>query len=524
MTLPSHASLLTGNPPPVHGVRINALHRLPEAAETLAEVLQAEGYDTAAFLSANVLDRQQGLAQGFATYRDEMVSPEFERGVPMVEAPLTTRRFLEWLEQQRTTPFFAWVHYFDPHEPYRTPPGLAGKFAHNYDAEIHFVDLHIAKILEVLEERDLDQNTVICITSDHGEGLGEHEPTHGFLLYEPTVQVPLILVAPGLAAQRFAAPISLIDVGPTLLDLLGAPTLDGRGRSVMPFLRGDAVADQRPLYLESYATYLSQGWSPLEGVVTQQWKYVHAPRPELYDLQADRGETANLATDRPQEAALLRQTLGELRRRPETANSTVVDIDEATAQSLAELGYLIPSNFEGMDRPLPEPGPEAGADPKDKIHLMPLLQELELEKMARGERTEEIARKLLAADPQNPAAIQTLGISMVRRKAYQEALAFLVQLDEQGRSSEHSLASLGVARRNTGNPAAAVSAFQRCLKMNPNNQVALANLGSLFEEVGDAQQALQYYQTLLEVTRQPEKKRLIQQRIEALSRRSSSSD
>ena len=290
LTLPAHSSLMTGLYPPRHGVRANGAVVAPEA-ETLAEILRREGYATGAAVGAFVLDSQFGLGQGFDHYDDETQPRQRRFFYTERHAELVTDAALAWWNKQSTRPVFLWVHYFDPHAPYE-PPGFDATFSHRhaYDAEISFVDQQVKRLVEAFDTSE----TMVILTADHGEALGEHgEASHGLFVYNATLRVPLIVRFPDRrhAGQRISTPVSLVDVLPSLMswiDLPIPPNLDG---VPLPLEEGAAG---RPIYFENDHLPSRFGWSRLDGVLDGDVKFIRAPRPELYDLAADRYEEHNL--------------------------------------------------------------------------------------------------------------------------------------------------------------------------------------------------------------------------------------
>ena len=291
ITLPAHASLMSGLLPHGHGVRDNGIYRVPDEPPTLAALLAEAGYDTAAVVGAAVLDRQYGLDRGFESYEDS-VGP---MGLAIAErdAAAVTSAAAAAARSLRK-PFFLFVHYYDPHAAYSPPTPFAERFRPDlYQGEIAYVDEQVGRLRRELEGLGLLEDTVVVITSDHGESLGEHgEPTHGVFLYQATLRVPLIIVAPKRwpGGRRVAALASLIDVPPTLLELTGVRVPDGLdGRSLAPAVDG-AAAGARWLPLESEFGYNSYGWAPLSGITDGALKWIDAPEPELYDLVTDPAE------------------------------------------------------------------------------------------------------------------------------------------------------------------------------------------------------------------------------------------
>ncbi len=437
MTAPAHTSLLTGLDPPHHGVRANGQDRLDPATTTLAELLAGAGYDTAAFVSSFVLDPRFGLDQGFAVYdatlpvtRQGAVGSQNERSAEAV-----TDAALAWLAARSTkaggqasanAPFFLWVHYFDAHDPYTPPEPFASRYADDlYEGEIAAVDRQVGRLLDAVKTagagREMDRSVVV-VAGDHGESLGEHgERFHSRTLYEGAVHVPLLVAAPGLPG--LLAPgvdagevVGLVDVVPTVLDLLGLDTPAGLdGRSLLRSLAdpGAASDPDRALYLETLNTYLDTGWAPLYALRRHDGKYIEAPRPEYYDLVRDPHEQHDLlagdsrGTPPPAARRLAGDLRGRLAEQPgivEVANGLGSGAaDPEVRRRLESLGYL----SGGGSRPA------SATDLPDPKDMLPLHEQLLAARaaMAAGDpaRAVRLARTLIHAAPRNRAALQLLG-------------------------------------------------------------------------------------------------------------------
>ncbi len=309
ITLVSHASLFTGQEPPRHGVRNNGEFAPASEATTLAELLGPRGWRTAAFIGAAVLDARYGLDQGFDTYDDAIDGSDsagifsYARrgGDRVVEAALA------WLAGSGPVRTFVWVHLYDPHAPYLPPEPERSRYAASpYDGTIAFADRMVGRLLDGYRRAGRLQEALVVLTADHGESLGEHgESTHGVFIYDATARIPLVMRGPGIAAgTRIHAPVSLVDVMPTVLSRVGIePPPTVAGRDLGPLLGGESLPAPAPapaLYLESLLPRLSYGWSPLHGVRTERWKLVRGVTPELYDLEADPGERVDLAAEQPE--------------------------------------------------------------------------------------------------------------------------------------------------------------------------------------------------------------------------------
>lgn len=395
ITLPAHSSMMTGLDVPTHGVRNNGTFRLGEEHRTLAEVLRAAGYETAAFVGAYVLDGHYGLDRGFDVYDDD-VNPEdavvSETRYSERTADHVSGAALAWLEDAATrpAPFFAWLHYFDPHGPYEPPPPFRERFSSApYDGEIAFADREIGRVLDFLDSAGLRERTLVVFTADHGESLGEHgETSHALLIYDATVRVPLIVSAPSLFAEavRYAdGAVGHPDLLPSLTHLLGldAPAgLDGRNVFAHP------PDGARTVYVETLAPLLHHGWSPLHGLRRAGSKLIHAPTKEYYDLVADPGELDNLYSKGGSELAALDAALAE---RLVEMDSPLASLEAAAPLTpeerarLAALGYVDVGN--APERP-------SLADPKD---MMPVWNRIKYaEQLCLGNRCEDAIREIEA--------------------------------------------------------------------------------------------------------------------------------
>jgi arylsulfatase A-like enzyme len=357
-TLPAHASILTGKQPYAHGVRSNAGSALPDENLTLAEVLRSRGYRTHAEIAAPVIGRHTKLDQGFDQYRDlgsfavelktaggggdaqgETVTKRQERPASDI-----TRRGLEFLRGQQGGPFFLWLHYFDAHAPYEAPAAFGEQIANPYLAEVRYVDEQIGLIVAELVRLGLRDRTLLVVTSDHGEGLGQHdEDTHSFFVYDTTVRVPLIFWGPdGLAAgRRVRSLVRTIDIAPTILDFLGLPPLpEVQGTSLRALLVGEAPDLRLTGYGETWEPRRLFGASVLRFVREGDWKYIHKVDPQLFDVARDPGEANDLASARPEIVARLRARLERLlSEAPAAPQGAAIAVDAETRSQLTALGY-----------------------------------------------------------------------------------------------------------------------------------------------------------------------------------------
>jgi len=378
LTRPSHATILTGLDPAEHGLRDNVSPPLDPGIPTLATILKGAGFETAGFVSAVVLSSQSGLHRGFDLYSDRFeLGGDDARFLNSIQrrGDEPTREVVSWLEARRgDARFFAWLHLYDPHDPYDPPEPYARQYADRpYDGEVAFSDELVGRVLEALDRLSRRDDTLVVVTSDHGEGLGEHrENTHGFFVYQSTLRVPLLVRGPGvLAGVRPAVTARSVDLFPTVLDLLGldAPAdRRPRGRSLVSTLKG-APMGEAPSYSESLLPLLHYGWSDLRSIREGRWKYIQAPRAELYDLQDDPSERDNRAQAEPARAEALRGALARhLAAEKAGGGEGSAAVPPDLLEKLGALGYL------GAGAP-PE-GSATGADPKDKIDEYKVLNRL----------------------------------------------------------------------------------------------------------------------------------------------------
>lgn len=354
LTLPAHASLFTGLLPPSHGVRDNADPPLEQTQTTMAEVLLARGFRTAAFVGSAVLDPERGLKQGFEQYRG-VEGRRNQRRADQVIAEAV--RWLDTIDGMR---FLLWVHLYDPHRPYDAPEPYASMYAHNpYVGEIAFADSQVGRLLEALEQRDLLHRAIVIVAGDHGESLGERgERDHGVFIYENVLRVPLIIRAPALAPFRVGEVARLTDIMPTILDLLDIPSPAADGVSLVDLMRGR----RRGLNLEAYSESLYParlGWSPLRALRSGRFKVIDAPTPELYDLERDPFEERNIYDERRGLADAMATRAAALANGREfgTVTSRQTPIPPELQSRLAALGYVGSASIRAApERPvLPDP-------------------------------------------------------------------------------------------------------------------------------------------------------------------------
>ncbi len=535
LTLPAHASLFTGLYPPAHGVRDNADFILPPSVTTLAEVLAARGYRTAAVVGAAVLANTQGLAQGFASYDApgdaaaaqgavaargadaRSAAPAAATLRPIVErrAAEVTDRALAALDRLAPGPFFLWVHYFDAHAEYEPPEPYRTRFQRAlYDGEIAYVDAQLGRLLDALAAKGLGGRTLVAVVADHGEGLGEHgESTHGVFLYETTLAVPLILRMPGrvAAGTRVAGPVSQVDLAPTLLELLGAPPLgDVQGSSFAAQLSGGRPAAgaasaagaaaaagrpgpaPRPLYSETLYPERAYGWAPLFAMRLGAGKVIDAPRPELFDLSADPGEQKNLAAAQPSVLAERQAELARLRAAIGGADPAAESPADAERRAQLEaLGYAGSGSGTRGAR-------GTQLDPKDGIRFEMAIEAARLSLVAgRPAETIETLAPVLAADPGNAAALSLSGVALFATGRRDEGLVRLERaVAASGATFEYRL-NYGAALYQAGRPSSAIEQFRAALALQPEAPDARYALAAALFAAGDREGALMETRALL---------------------------
>jgi choline-sulfatase len=497
VTLPSHTSILTGLIPRRHGVRDNG-QVVPPTVPTLATVLQGEGYTTAAFVSGFPLSRAFGLDRGFDHYDDHL--PQGQGEQLERRAAETTAAAVAWLQTARP-PWFLWVHYYDPHDPYAAPDAAPDRDAvargealrRAYDGEVSYADGAFGGLWSAAQQRAAGA-LVTVFTADHGESLGEHgENTHGFFVYESTLAVPLVFHFPGVVvAAESEAGARLVDVAPTVLDLLGLQPPDGvDGVSLMPLLTDPAATmDLPPAYLETQRPWISYGWAPLVAVRDEGWKWIAAPRPELYDLTEDPGETTNLVESHRPKARELQAALRAVEARPAAAAAESLEDPEAIAR-LRALGYAGAGTAPRGEAPAGLP------DPKDKVELWDLLGRGE-ERFAAGDFAGalEFYEQVLKEEPENRYALGRSGLALVqsgtpeKMAAGAARLERAVALDPQRAEARQGLALAYVRLQRLEAAAEQLAALTRLQPRRPEHWLRLGAVLGQSGRAGDAAAAM----------------------------------
>lgn len=508
LTLPSHSTILTGLFPMGHGVRDNGTYRLSGEEVTVAEILKERGYDTAAFVSSFVVDSRFGLAQGFDTYFDFDDEPgasrEAMRGLSGVQrvGGETASRAIEWLRHERSKPFFVWVHLYDPHSPYEAPEPYGSRFADRpYDGEVAYTDSIVGRLLEAIPVDD----TLVVVAGDHGESLGEHgEEYHSWFIYDATLRVPLIVRFPGVVRKETVIEdqVRLADIAPSVLDLLGVPDEGSpamQGKSFASWFSG-GERDPRPAYAESLVANLQFGWGKLRAIRERGFKYIKAPRPELYDLGRDPGETRNLVEERPEIARDLDGRLSRMEDDLERAGASGASqaVDAETLRKLQSLGYVASS--------APAAGNEdlAAVDPKDRIEVYKDFStglSDAMDALDGGDPDEAIRllEPLARSVPSHHLVHYHLGQAFFRKQSYERAAAELelaLSLAPKFSQARSDLAEIYV---RTGSADRAVALLNEGLSEQPENALFRFVLGFAYHRERRFDEALDAYRRAREL-------------------------
>ena len=544
ITQPAHSTILSGVYPLMHGVRDNGMFTLPDEVDTLAELLKAQGYATGAAIGGFPLTRDFGADQGFDFYDDDLRAPSQDhRGRPAQRryntwyderpAAHVNDAILEFLRAPRDGAFFAWIHYWDPHEPHIAPPPFGQTYAHDpYQGEIAYADNNLGILLDKLDEMGELDRTIIVMTSDHGEGRGEHdEATHAFLAYETTLRVPLIMQVPGMAGGlNIKDNVGTVDIVPTVLDILGYPIPEAvQGRSLVGLMEGQGAAlASEPYYAESISPRLSHGHGDLRVLYDGPLKYIHGPRPELFDISSDPRELAELAADQPEDVDRLRDRLETLIGWYAGNIAAKQDFDEERIQRLAGLGYL---NLTGGEVSVSEELRTDGDPPQDHVEdINKVFQLRRLMGSGAFRQAIRISEAMLEKDPdsgylQAQLAMAYVGVndigkalSVVREHpataanidAFSQVLlawaqegdsteaAELLENRLETQASARALLMLAEIYRLSENEAAVTDALARAVEHKPDDRVARLELALAQLEQGALDEAEANLSTLLE--------------------------
>ncbi len=511
LTVPAHASMLTGAYPFQLGARTNESKLPRDGFDTVADVLGDAGYACAAFIGAVQLDSLHGLDRGFEVYDDAM-GPEGSRLVER-RAEAVVSSFTRWLKAHDDgRPFFAWIHFYDPHEPYEAPAAYRKPDRDPYDEEITYCDAQVGVLLDAIRATRSPRDLVTIVTSDHGEGLGDHgESTHGLFLYGATVDIPLIVHAPDRFAQgkRVAERVRLVDVAPTVLEIAGELEPGDRSndprlpaRSLVPALRSDGSIVEQPAFAESIYAFRVFGYHPVTALVDGGFKVIDSPEPELYDLRSDPRESVNLADHDPERLTAMLGNLRDLMERYGVGDTEFAEIDAERRNQLLELGYIVGELDAGTPQTL---SPDGLPDVKT---ILPFLEDFEaaVRRLRDGDPrfAEAIVDTLREHRPKSPYIYRQMLQQLRGMKANDAAFEVLRMLVDV--TPEASIAAdprahlqLGYAWLERKRAGEAQRVFQAILERAPEQIDALAGLGQVHLNLSqDHAAALRVFETFLE--------------------------
>ncbi len=501
LTLPSHSSILTGTYPLHHGIRDNGGFYLDESHLTLAESLKNKGYSTGAFVAAFVLDSRWGLDQGFDYYYDNFDLTKYKT----ISLDSVQRRgdevlaeVYKWLENQSQQKFFAWIHLYDPHTPYDPPEPYKTEYRGRpfglYDGEIAYVDQLIGEFRGFMEEKNLMDKTLIILTADHGESLGEHkESAHGFFIYDSDIRVPLIIRLPeGKYAGRVVSnQVKSIDIMPTVLHLLDAEIPESvQGKSLLSVILENDAQDEFSVYSETYWPRYHYGWSELKSLRKGRYKFIDAPHPELYDTLEDPGEVNNLVNKKASLGHEMKRELSALIE--EYASEGIEEgvpkkIDNDSLVKLQALGYIGSFHAKAKEKE------GKLADPKDKIELyneIKLSQFLVTEK--KMDEAEIKIKNVLEKDPSVLEARYILGNIYSKQKKYDEAIKEYRKALEVDPDYYEAIFGIALTYKKAGMYDEATVGFKRMIEMDPKDTKSFLHLGDIYQERGELEEAMNY--------------------------------
>ncbi len=536
-TLPSHTNILLGTTPLYHGVQDNSKFRVSEDFLTLAEHLKSKEYSTAAFIGAFPLDSRFGLSQGFDVYDDSYPAQSYTAfAASERKAEQVIQSALNWLEEQDSK-WFAWIHLWDPHTLYTPPEPFNSQYKDDpYSGEVAYVDSELGKIFDYLENNDLTENTLIILTGDHGESLGEHgELTHTYFAYNSTLWVPLIIAGPGIEARRIDENVSHVDIFPSLCDILGIEKPSFlQGISLLPLMTGGKI-EKRAIYFESLGPHYNHGWAPLRGFIEENEKFIDSPLPEFYDLEEDFDEMKNIvdtiSLDKYQQK---QKSIEEKFSSPQGVQGRQT-IDREALEKLRSLGYV--------DSPVSRSKNSYGEE-DDLKTLLPLRQNLDkaiiLHDAGRAEESikllnetiqqrkdfaeaylylyhiykaqgqkEKVLETLeegMSNNPEHFAIVSTYGIYLVKERMWDKGIEVLekslalVDFDPEVRDF------LGLAYMRKGMVQKALEQYREALVLDDSDAMVYSNLGALhfsvFQRAGkraDHSLSMEYFKKAIEL-------------------------
>ncbi len=477
LTLPSHANILTGKLPSSLNLRVNGLELNPKHT-LIQEIFKKKGYKTVAVVSSIILEKTRGLSRGFELYNDRMTKIPKGGGPPEERrAEEVTKAALQEMERVNS-PYFLWVHYYDPHFDYNPPSPYDIKFKDNlYDGEIAYMDENIGKLLKSLSAKGKLKNTIIVIAGDHGEGLMEHgERQHGVFIYEYALHIPLIISYEGVlpSSKKLNGMCTLIDIAPTILELAGIKPEGMDGRSLLPLIR-EGKWEEKSIYIETYHGYFNYGWAPLRGIMDREYKFIDAPKPELYKYRES--EDKNLYTENGEIVKKFRKELEKFPAADEGEQKELENFlkdpsNTENLKALMSLGYLSGS---GM-----RPGQPGLIDPKDGITMEEELRKAqEIRDSGDFEKAKQMLLQIIKKNPTNVPALSILGgIYLYENRLEEARVCFTEQLKLKPQMDGAHL-NLGTVYKKMGRLDLAEKEYRAALTVNPRMSEAVANLSQI---------------------------------------------
>lgn len=500
LTLPSHASILTGTYPAYHQVKSNGPYYLEGDFTTLAEILKKNNYLTSAFVGAYVLGSEFGLSQGFDFYGDDFITPDYlAKHEPQRLAEDVYNSADKWLEKNHDKKFFVWAHYYDPHYPYTPPSPFDVKYEiRPYEGEIAYTDIYVGKLIDLLKEKEIYNKTLIIIVGDHGEDLFDHmEPTHGIFLYDTTLRVPLIFHSPEIIPKGIEInnQVRTIDIFPTILDMLKINIPEYcQGISLISVIEGKKIKDTEESYAETYYPLISYGWSESKSIRTNKWKYIQAPKPELYDLENDPEEKNNLYKENNKIAIELSNKFKKLEKKISLKLKPLIrELTQEDQEKLRALGYVggtLPSDIGQKERP----------DPKDKILILERISKGKLAiKQGELEEGEKILKEIMKQDPENPMIHHSLGEIYQRRGEWDKAIKEFKEIIKVNPSEIDSYYMLAKSYYGKGMIEEAIKTSEAALNLHPKHLKSLLFLASVFKSLKNIKKSLIYLERGIKV-------------------------
>lgn len=500
LTMPSHATMFTGLYPPEHGLHMNGRGQLSPQIPTLAEILRNEGYETGAFIASYVLASKYGLNRGFQVYDEDLGHKDQSEDEEHRQRAgnLVIDAALNWLKGHHSKPFFCWAHLYDPHAPYLPHEDLFGAEFRDrpYDGDIAFADQQLARLLNFLKREGLEGRTLVVVVGDHGEGFLEHgERAHGNMLYNSTLHVPLVIAHPQTPAPKHHVPgsVPLVDLLPTVLESLHLSSPVGiSGRSLCPALWGKPI-ESRDCFAMTDAPFLLHGWAPLQGLITDEFKYIRTTRNELYDLIKDPGETKNLATDLPDQVRIMEGKLAEMEAKMVTRQAPEVAFSPNDQRALRTLGYAAGSST--PDRP--KPG-ETLRDIKDMIGYEDAARTaVDLIKQGDIDEGVEKLRAVIEAVPDFVSPRVSLAEALLKQQKREEGVEVLkgvLKIDPKSTEALFQLAKATFAMEKIDE---AISLYEQAVEIDPSFESAQVNLANLLVLRGRIDEAIPHYKAAI---------------------------